>query len=152
MYGCESWTIKKAWAPKNWCFQIVLLERRLENPLNFKDIKPVSPKGNQPWIFNGRTDAETEAPILWPPDEWPNEPTPWKRPWCWERWKATGKGGSSGLRWLETITDSMDVNLSKLWKTVEDRGAWSAAIHGITKGQKWLNNWPAIHTTWRGHT
>ena len=59
---------KEGWAPKNWCFRIVMLEKTLESPLNCKEIKPVNPKGNQPWIFIGRTDAEAAAPILWPPD------------------------------------------------------------------------------------
>ena len=67
MYGCESWTIKKTWAPKNWCFSTVVLEKTLESPLDCKEIKPVNPKGNQTWIFI-RTDAEAETPILWPPD------------------------------------------------------------------------------------
>ena len=66
MYGCESWTIKEGWAPKNWCFWTVVLEKALVSPLDSKEIKPVNPKGDQPWIFIGRTD--TEAPILWPPD------------------------------------------------------------------------------------
>ena len=60
---------KEGWAPKNWCFPIVVLEKNLESPLDYKEIKPVNPKGNQSWIFIGRTDAEAEAPILWPPDE-----------------------------------------------------------------------------------
>ena len=64
VYRCESWTIK-SWVPKNWCFWIVVLENTLESPLDSKEIKPVHPKGNQSWIFIGRTDAE--APILWPP-------------------------------------------------------------------------------------
>ena len=59
---------KEGWAPKNWCFQIVVLEKTLENPLDCKEAKPVHPKGNQPWIFIGRTYAEAEAPILWLPD------------------------------------------------------------------------------------
>ena len=59
---------KESWAPKNWCFWIVVLEKTLESPLDSKEIKPVHPKGNQPWIFIGRTDAEAETPILWPPD------------------------------------------------------------------------------------
>ena len=59
---------KEGWAPKNWCFQTSVLEKTLESPLDCKEIKPVNPKGNQPWIFTGRTDAEAEAPILWPPD------------------------------------------------------------------------------------
>ena len=67
MYGCKSWTIKKA-VSKNWCFWTVVLEKTPESPLDCKEIQPVNPKGNQSWTFTGRTDAETEAPILWPPD------------------------------------------------------------------------------------
>ena len=68
MYGCESWTIKKSWTPKNWCFQIVVLEKTLESPLDYKEIKPANHKGNQSWIFIERTVAKVEAPIPWPPD------------------------------------------------------------------------------------
>ena len=59
---------KEGWAPKNWCFQIVVLEKSLENPLDSNEIKPVNPKGNQPWIFSGRINGKAEVPILWPPD------------------------------------------------------------------------------------
>ena len=65
MWGLDH---KEGWALKNWCFQMVVLEKTLERPLDCKEIKPVNPKGNQSWIFIGRTDAEAEAPILWPPD------------------------------------------------------------------------------------
>ena len=68
MYGCESWAIKKSWTVKNWCFWTVVLEKTLESPLDSKEIQPVHPKGNQSWIFIGRTDAEAETPILWPSD------------------------------------------------------------------------------------
>ena len=68
MYGCESWTIKQSWALKNWCFWTVVLEKILERPLDCKEIQPVHPKGDQSWIFIGRTDGEAETPILWPPD------------------------------------------------------------------------------------
>ena len=67
MYGCESWT-KESWAPKNWCFWAVVLEKTLEIPLDCKEIWPVYAKRNQSWIFIGRTDAEAETPITWPPD------------------------------------------------------------------------------------
>ena len=71
---------KESWVPKNWCFWTVMLEKTPEIPLDSKEIQPVHPKGNQSWIFIGRTDAEAETPILWPPDvkNWH-----WKRPWCW---------------------------------------------------------------------
>ena len=68
MYGCGSCIVKKGWVPKNWCFQIVVLEKTLESPLDRKEIKPVNPKGNQSWIFIERTDADAEAPVLWSPD------------------------------------------------------------------------------------
>jgi len=68
MYGYESWAVKKSWALKNWCFWTVMLKKTLESPLDCKEIQPVHPKGNHPWIFIGRTDAEAEDPILWPPD------------------------------------------------------------------------------------
>ena len=68
LYGCESWTIKKNWALKNWCFWTVVLEKTLGSPLDCKEIQPVNLKGNQSWIFIGRTDAKAETPILWPHD------------------------------------------------------------------------------------
>ena len=73
---------KEGWAPKNWCFQTVVMKKTLKSPLNSsKEINPVNPKGNPPWIFIGRTDAEAEAPILWKPDM----KSHWKRSWCWEK-------------------------------------------------------------------
>ena len=85
---------KEGWEPKDWCFQILMLEKNLESPLDSKKIKPVNPKGNQSWIFIGKTDTEAEAPILWPPDtkNW----FTWKRPWCWERLRAGREGGNRG--------------------------------------------------------
>ena len=65
MYGCKSWTIIQSWVPKNWCFWIGVLD---ESPLDCKEIQPVYPKGDQSWVFIGRTDAEAETPVLWPPD------------------------------------------------------------------------------------
>ena len=66
-YGCENWN-KESWAPKNWCFWTMILEKTLECPLDYKEIQPVHSKGNQSWIFIRRTNAEAETPILWPPD------------------------------------------------------------------------------------
>ena len=92
MYGCESWTIKKGWVLKNWCFWTVVLEKTLESPLDSKEIKPVHSKGNQSWIFTGRTEAE--APILWPPDV-----KSWligKDPDARKGWRREEKGTSEG--------------------------------------------------------
>ena len=209
MYGCESWTIKKVKLPKNWCFQIVFLEKILpwwlrwqptmrvlrgtwvqslgqedspgegngnplqysclkkshgwrslvgyspwchkeshtteqlhfhflESPLNCKDIKPVNPKGNQPWIFIERTNAEAETPILWLPDaksqiigkyscagkDWGQ----WRR-----RWKRT--------RCLDGIMGSVDKSLSKPWDILKNREHWCAAVHRVAKSQTQLSNW-----------
>ena len=89
MYGCESWT-KESWVPKNWCFWTVALEKTLKSPLDWKEIQPVHPKGNQSWIFIGRTDVETENPILWPPDvkNW----LIWKDPDAGKDWRQEEKG------------------------------------------------------------
>ena len=90
MYGCESWTIKKSWAPKNWCFWTVVLEKTLASPLDCKEIKPVNSQGNQSWIFIGRTDAEAETQILWPSNtkNW----LIWKDPDAGEDWRWEEKG------------------------------------------------------------
>ena len=84
---------KENWAQKNWCFWTVVLEKTLESPLDCKEIQPVCPKGDQSWVFTGRTDAEAETPTLWPPDA---ELTHWRRPWCWERLRAGEEGDNRG--------------------------------------------------------
>ena len=90
MYGCERWTIKKAECQKNWCFWTSVLEKTLENLLDCKEIKSVHPKGDQSWVFIGRTDAEAETPILWPPDvkSW----LIWKDPDAGKDWRWEEKG------------------------------------------------------------
>ena len=101
---------KEGWAPKNWCFPTVVLEKTLESPLNNKEIKPVNPKGNQPWIFIGRVDAE--APILWPPDA--KSQLIGKDPDAGKDWRQEERR-QQGMRWLDGITDLMRMSLSKFW-------------------------------------
>ena len=90
MYRCESWDYKEEWVLKDWCFRIVVLEKTLESPLDSKEIQLVNPKGNQPGTFTGRTGAEAEAPILWPPDaeSWLSG----KDPDAGKDWKQKEKG------------------------------------------------------------
>ena len=102
---------KESWLPKNWCLWTLVLERTFACPLDSREIKPVDTKGNQPWIFIGRTDAEAEAPILWPLDA-----KNWfigKGPDAGKDWRQEEKG-QQRMRWLDGITDLIDMGLSKL--------------------------------------
>ena len=95
---------KESWVPKNWCFWTVVLEKTLESPLACKEVKPVNPKGNQSWLFIGRTDAEAET-LTSNLTTWCEELTYWKRPWWWERLKAGGEGDERGWAgWMASLT------------------------------------------------
>ena len=129
---------KESWVPKNWCFWTVVLD--------CKKIELVHPKGNQSWIFTGRTDTEAEAPILWPPDvksQFTGKDT--------DLGKTEGnrRRGCQRIRWLDSITDLMDMNLSKFWEIVKERGAWHAAVHEVAKSQTrlyWTTTYSIVYT------
>ena len=132
----------EGWVLKKWCFQTVMLEKALESPWDSKDIKPVNPKGNQPRIFVGRTDAEAKALIL----RLSSNTVMWRgnsleKTLMLGKTEGKRRRGQQRMRWSESTTNSMDMNFSNLQEIVKDREARNATVHRVTKCQVWLGKW-----------
>ena len=140
----DQWELdcEEGWAPKNWCFWTVVLEKTLESPLDFREIQPVNPKGNQSWIFIGRTDAEAETPVPWPHDA--------------KNW-LIGKDPEAGKDWGQkekgTTEDEMvgwhhrhdGHEFEQARELVMNSKAWRAVVHGVAKSQTWLSDWTELN-------
>ena len=128
---------KESWALKNWCFWTVVLEKTLESPLDCKEIQLVHPKGDQSWIFTGRTMLKLKLQyfghLMWRTDSF-------EKTLMLGKIEGRRRRGQQRMKWLDSITDSTDMSLSKLQEIVEDRGTWHAAVHGVAKSQTQLSD------------
>ena len=134
---------RESWALRNWYFWTVMLEKTLDRPLDWREIQPVHPKGNQFWIFIGRTDAEAETPILWLPDikSWLIR----KDPDAGKDWRQEEKGMTEDeiIGWHHCLNGH---EFEQAPGDGDGRAAWCAAVHGVSKSWRWLRDWTTTRT------